>query len=71
MKQKIAAELKEKWHEDPKNWVLGFLYFNKSDQRVWVPKKNPYMGWTVNFASLYSYFILALIVALILLLKNL
>jgi len=70
MKQKIASELKEKWHEDPKNWILGFLYFNKSDHRIWVPKRNPYMGWTVNFASPYSYLILALIITLILILKN-
>lgn len=30
------------------NWN-GFLYFSKEDSRVLVPKKNKYMGWTLNF----------------------
>lgn len=59
MKEKITAELKEKWHEDPHNWILGFLYFNKNDHRVLVPKRNKFMGWTLNFASPYSYLVLA------------
>jgi uncharacterized membrane protein len=65
MKQTISKEVKESWHEDPKNWILGFLYFNRSDRRVIVPKRNPFMGWTINFARSYSYLILALIAALI------
>lgn len=70
MKLKVSKELKENWHEDPKNWILGFLYFNKSDRRVIVPKRNPFMGWTVNFASIYSYFILVFIIGLFVILKR-
>lgn len=70
MKQKVSKELKEKWHDDSKNWLLGFLYFNRIDPRVIVPKKNPFMGWTINFASIYSYLILLLIAALYFILKN-
>lgn len=70
MKQKVSKELKENWHEDPKNWILGFLYFNRSDRRVIVPKRNPFMGWTVNFASIYSYFILVFIIGLFVILKR-
>lgn len=70
MKQKVSKELKEKWHDDSKNWLLGFLYFNRIDSRVIVPKKNPFMGWTINFASIYSYLILLLIAALCFILKN-
>lgn len=26
------------------------IYFSKKDSRVWVPKKIPDLGWTVNWA---------------------
>ncbi|MFM9026505.1 MAG: DUF5808 domain-containing protein [Bacteroidota bacterium] len=26
------------------------FYYNPTDPRVWLPKRNPMMGWTVNFA---------------------
>jgi uncharacterized membrane protein len=35
---------------DPANWsdtVVG-VYFSKKDSRVWVPKRVPSFGWTVN-----------------------
>ncbi|MFK7736343.1 MAG: DUF5808 domain-containing protein [Pirellulaceae bacterium] len=34
------------------NWSGGALgvYFCKRDSRVWVPKKQPWMGWTLNLA---------------------
>lgn len=38
--------------QNPENWsdsVLG-LYFSKRDTRVWVPKRYPSMGWTLNLA---------------------
>jgi len=36
---------------DPKNW-RGWLcvYSTKADNRTWVPKRNPRMGSTLNFA---------------------
>jgi uncharacterized membrane protein len=39
--------------ENPANWSGGLLgvYFSKRDSRVWVPKRNPAMGWTLNFAN--------------------
>lgn len=70
MKPKVSKELKEKWHDDSKNWLLGFLYFNRMDPRVIVPKKNPFMGWTINFASIYSYLILVFIIGLVIILKR-
>jgi len=70
MKHKVSKELLEKWHDDSKNWLLGFLYFNSHDRRVIVPKKNPFMGWTINFASIYSYLILLLIATLFFILKK-
>ncbi len=37
---------------DPAHWSDGLLgcYFAKGDPRLWVPKRNPGMGWTLNMA---------------------
>ena len=32
---------------DSNNWKLGFIYFCRADQRIFVPKL---LGWTLNFA---------------------
>jgi uncharacterized membrane protein len=39
------------WH-DPTNWTGGVLrrYASERDTRLWVPKSNPTLGWTLNFA---------------------
>ena len=37
--------------EDENNWSgpdWAAAYFSKKDSRVWVPKKIPWMGWTIN-----------------------
>ena len=38
--------------ENPENWSdnLVGVYFSKRDTRVWVPKRNPGLGWTLNMA---------------------
>ncbi len=38
---------------DPDNWSGPFndLYFSKQDSRVWVPRKGPWNGWTMNLAQ--------------------
>ena len=45
----------EKWHKDPKNWKWGLFYFNKEDKRLFVDKRNPNLGGTINFAHPKSY----------------
>ncbi|MDD3116890.1 MAG: hypothetical protein PHO45_05930 [Victivallaceae bacterium] len=35
---------------NPDNWSVGF-YFSKKDNRTWVPKSIPWMGWTVNIGT--------------------
>lgn len=35
---------------NPDNWSMG-LYFSKRDQRVWVPKSVPALGWTLNLGA--------------------
>ena len=56
--------------KDPKNWFLGVFYFNKNDTRLLPPKRNPVMGWTVNFANPLSVLILVGILVLIMLLSK-
>ncbi|MDQ8005423.1 MAG: DUF5808 domain-containing protein [Pedobacter sp.] len=58
---------KDFFHEDPENWKWGFLYFNKKDHRILVPKRNPIMGWTFNFAHPAGYIFLIIILLLIVL----
>jgi len=36
---------------DPAHWRWGVFYYNPADRRIFPPKKNPAMGWTVNFAN--------------------
>jgi uncharacterized membrane protein len=41
---------KQEW-ERPENWSGWFgTYRSTRDQRLWVPKRNPRLGWTLNFA---------------------
>jgi hypothetical protein len=35
---------------DANNWKLGFIYFCRADQRIFVPKRIRGLGWTLNFA---------------------
>lgn len=48
------------------NWKFGIFYYNKDDKRLFPPKRNKFLGWTINFANPYS--ILAMILIIILLL---
>jgi uncharacterized membrane protein len=48
------------WHDDPKNWKLGFIYYNKADNR-WFPPKRAGFGYTLNFANPITYMYLILI----------
>ena len=32
-------------------WIWGIFYYNKEDNRIFPPKRIPWMGWTVNFAN--------------------
>lgn len=46
----MASEEQPSGHDDPANWKLGFLYYNKKDPRLFPPKRWS-MGWTMNFAN--------------------
>ncbi|MBL7885139.1 MAG: hypothetical protein JNJ52_00185 [Flavobacterium sp.] len=57
-----TIEQQNKWREDPKNWKLGMLYYNKKDERVFVEKRAKWAGITLNFANPKSYIALLIMV---------
>ncbi|MEI6020364.1 MAG: DUF5808 domain-containing protein [Bacteroidota bacterium] len=62
------SEWEDKPELDPKNYRWGgFIYYNRNDSRILVPKRNPVMGATLNFAKPVSYLLLLPIVIIILL----
>lgn len=54
-------------NQDPDNWKWGLFYYNKEDKRLFPPKRNPYMGWTINFANPKSIGAFALLLLIIIL----
>jgi uncharacterized membrane protein len=62
---KPSKELKEMWRKDPDNWKWGEFYFNKEDKCIFPPKRNKYLGWTINFATPKSYTAFILLVLII------
>lgn len=66
MKTKAGREIENLMNKNRNNWK-GIFYFNKRDYRIFVPKSNPSLGWTLNFASPYTYLFLSALVAIALL----
>lgn len=54
MKKKSIDEDYELMSKNLNNW-RGPFYFNPKDPRLSVPKLNPSLGRTLNFASPYAY----------------
>lgn len=50
--------------QNPDHYKWGFIYYNPDDERVWVPKRNPALGATLNFAQPKAYLFLALLLLL-------
>jgi uncharacterized membrane protein len=46
---------------DTNYYKLGIFYYNPNDKRVFVPKRFGW-GWTLNFASWWTYLIFAVII---------
>lgn len=51
--------------DNENNWKFGIFYYNKDDKRLFPPKRNKFLGWTVNIANPYS--VLAMLLAITLL----
>jgi uncharacterized membrane protein len=50
-------------------WKWGIIYFNPDDPRIIVPKRIPWMGWTMNFAQPSATIIIGGLILFILLIK--
>ncbi len=61
-----SKETLEKWHKDPNNWKWGCFYYNKEDKRLLPPKRQEWMGLTINFANKKSVFVFVVILLLFL-----
>ena len=58
-------EINQAEWENPENWsesIVG-IYFSKRDSRVWVPKRSPNFGWTLNLAQPRAAWLLVAILA--------
>ena len=64
MKDKIDKELYNRMSKDLSYWK-GPFYFNRKDPRIIVPKYNPLMGWTFNFANPSVYLLIVVVISLI------
>ena len=61
------ANINQREWENPDNWHgpdWRAVYASKQDCRIWVPKKIPWMGWTLNLGhSAGQYCLVGLIAA--------
>ncbi len=58
MKSKFNPDNLTRAEKNPEHYKWGIFYFNPDDNRIIVPKRAQWMGWTMNFANLWSYVIL-------------
>jgi uncharacterized membrane protein len=52
------SESNNDWNSNDEYWIWGIFYYNKEDKRLFPPKRNPWMGFTTNFANPKSYWFL-------------
>lgn len=68
MKTKLDQWILDTMSKDTVNWK-GPFYYNRKDPRLMVPKLNPSLGWTLNFASPYAYITLGAIIIIAIVVK--
>ena len=56
--------------EEDQYYKWGFFYYNKKDQRIFLPKRAWWLGITINFANPYSYLFIAGFIFIIGLIKH-
>ena len=61
-----SEETKNRWHNDPDNWVWGIFYYNPQDPRLFIPKKIKEFGWTTNFANPNSAIVMLILISVLL-----
>lgn len=58
MKTNPDKALLDAMWKNPNNWK-GILYVNGKDPRLFVPKLNPSLGWTLNLGNRITYYSIA------------
>lgn len=51
-----------KFRQDPKNYKKGLIYYCPEDPCLVLPKRDPWMGWTINFAHPWALYCMLLFV---------
>ncbi len=51
--------------DNPDNYKFTIFYYNINDRRVIVPKRNRWLGWTLNFGQVNTYLLIASIIIII------
>ena len=64
MKSKFNPDNLNRIEKNPEHYKWGIFYFNPDDTRIIVPKTAQWMGWTLNFANLWSYVILGIFIVI-------
>ncbi|MFD1601170.1 DUF5808 domain-containing protein [Flavobacterium artemisiae] len=65
-----SEETKERWNQDPDNWIWGIFYYNPEDTRLLPPKRIKELGWTVNFANPNSVFLVFVFIGILLIISE-
>ncbi len=55
----------EDFNKNDENWKWNIFYFNIKDNRIFVPKKNPQTGITLNFANPMSIIVISIFITVI------
>lgn len=64
MKKKLDDAILNNMSKDLGNW-RGPFYFNRKDPRISVPKQDPTLGFTFNFANPHAYIIVIAIILIL------
>jgi uncharacterized membrane protein len=64
MKSHFSPDNFNRFEKNPMHYKWGIFYFNPDDNRIIVPKRSRWMGYTLNFANLWSYVIIGAFIVL-------
>ena len=53
-------------NNDSAQYKWGIFYYNPNDKRIFPPKRNKNLGWTINFANPYSILAFVALIGIIL-----
>jgi uncharacterized membrane protein len=69
MKTKFEPFGSDRMRNNPDHYKWGIFYYNPDDSRVILPKRNQWMGWTLNFANLWTYVIILFFIGFVIMMS--